>query len=226
MNNIIIFVHTCRNYEESRAKKIENTWGNKDNVVFITDNSDSNLKNHIYIGEYEEGATYHPQNIFKMFRLFLTKYNYYDWFMIIDDDSYLYIDKLTKYLDFHDKNDCLMIGDFLNWPYIMILILVIIIGLVEGQDCIYKEKPLIYYELMINFKGGQLLNHDVWLHKLFKYTNQKSIKRIHCCGFHQYNIYKLTEEELKSMPSNLLISIHLNRQLDYLSKFHRLNNSY
>ena len=49
MENIIIFVHTCEKYEESRAKLIEQTWGDKNNIVFITDNKLSTLKNHIYI---------------------------------------------------------------------------------------------------------------------------------------------------------------------------------
>ena len=35
--------------------------------------------------------------------------------MLIDDDSYLYTDTLDKYLEFQDKDDCIMIGDFLNW---------------------------------------------------------------------------------------------------------------
>ena len=113
---LIIFVHTCKKYEETRAKIIENTWGKDNtNVVFITDNENSSLKNHIYIGPYKSGPTYHPENVIKMFNLFLTNYSDYDFFMIIDDDSYLYIEKLKQYLSFFDKNDTYMIGDFLNW---------------------------------------------------------------------------------------------------------------
>lgn len=36
----------------------------------------------------------------KVFDIFLTEYNTYDFFMVIDDDSYLYIDKLELYLSF------------------------------------------------------------------------------------------------------------------------------
>ena len=50
---LIIFVHTCKKYEESRAKLIEQTWGTDSDVVFITDNEQSSLKNHIYIGPYK-----------------------------------------------------------------------------------------------------------------------------------------------------------------------------
>ena len=46
---LIIFVHTCKQYEESRAKLIENTWGKSENVVFITDNPDCSLQKYIYI---------------------------------------------------------------------------------------------------------------------------------------------------------------------------------
>ena len=47
---IIIFVHTCKKYEEERAKLIENTWAkNNSDVVFITDHEHSTLKNFIYI---------------------------------------------------------------------------------------------------------------------------------------------------------------------------------
>lgn len=52
---VIIFVHTCKLYEESRAKLIESTWGSAEDVVFITDNPQSTLKKHIYIGEYMRG---------------------------------------------------------------------------------------------------------------------------------------------------------------------------
>ena len=113
---IIIFVHTCAKYEESRAKLIENTWAkDKPNVVFITDNPSSTIKNSIYVGEYLPGPTYHPETVKKMFALFMEKYSDYDFFMIIDDDSYLYTDKLEHYLSFFDKDDSYMIGDFLNW---------------------------------------------------------------------------------------------------------------
>ena len=67
--NLIVFVHTCKQYEHTRAKLLENTWANDKDIVFITDNKDSNLNNHIYIGPYETGYTYHPENVKKMFDL-------------------------------------------------------------------------------------------------------------------------------------------------------------
>jgi hypothetical protein len=43
-------------YEYSRAKLIEEKWANQSDIVFITDNPNSTLKNHIYIGPYEKGG--------------------------------------------------------------------------------------------------------------------------------------------------------------------------
>ena len=71
------------NIQEPKKSKI--LGGNKENVVFITDNENSSLKNHIYIGKYKRDYTYHPENVIKMFRLFINNYSNYDWFMIIDD---------------------------------------------------------------------------------------------------------------------------------------------
>ena len=115
---LIIFVHTCKSYEDTRSKLLENTWANDKDIVFITDNKECKLKNHIYIGAYKTGCTYHPDNVKKMFNLFLERYSNYDFFMIVDDDTYVYIEKLKLYLSFFDKDEAYMIGDFFNWIFL------------------------------------------------------------------------------------------------------------
>tara|TARA_B110000977_G_C11079306_1_gene492347 strand:+ start:2941 stop:3645 length:705 start_codon:yes stop_codon:yes gene_type:complete len=229
--NLIIFVHTCKAYEDSRAKKIYNTWGSKDNVVFITDNPNSKLKNHIYIGPYKKGPTYHPENVVKMFDLFINRYENYDWFMIIDDDSYLYVDKLVDYLKFNDKNDSLMVGDFLNWPceipngnweepneyYLNQFDYNLWIG--GGSGIVFTKKCIIAYLELIDKFTGEDCNHDLWLHRIFQEYGSKIIKRIHCCGFHQYG-YDSVDFDKKD--SNLLISVHLNNNVGSIDHFHKL----
>jgi hypothetical protein len=217
---IIIFVHTCEKYEESRAKLIENTWGNKDNVVFITDNENSKLKNHIYIGSYKSGPTYHPENVSKMFYLFLNKYSDYDFFMIIDDDSYLYINKLELYLSFFDKNDTYMIGDFLNWVA------------PRGEDnftcdynrwvsggpgIVFTKKCIEKFVYLIENINIPYSNHDVWLHNLFM-CSDKRIKRVDCPGFHQYNSKILLNKYSKT--DNQIISVHLEGNLHLIFDYH------
>jgi hypothetical protein len=218
--NIIIFVHTCKIYEESRSKIIEDTWAkNRDNVVFITDNNDSTLKNHIYIGEYKKGPTYHPENVRKMFYLFLSKYSDYDFFMIIDDDSYLYVEKLELYLSFFDKNDNYMIGDFLNWPVFNDPNYTLVYNnWVSGGPGIVFTKTCIktFYDLMYRIKPIYI-NHDVWLHYLFM-NSDKKIKRVDCPGFHQYNSKNLLNQFSKE--SNHLISVHLEHNLELMYLYH------
>lgn len=219
---LVIFVHTCHKYEESRARKIENTWGANKNVIFITDNPNSSLKQNIYIGKYKyPGPTYHPENVIKMFNIFIQKYNDYDWFMIIDDDSYLYIDRLIKYLEFQDKNDCLMIGDYLNWTeYHKSKDYSYNLWVAGGPGIVFTKKCIKIFLKLINDYDGNYYNHDVWLHQIFLSKGKGLIKRIHCCGFHQYYTDELCERSKTN--KNLLISIHLNHKLDLLHKFHNL----
>jgi hypothetical protein len=219
--NIIIFVHTCKKYEETRSKIIENTWGkNKDNVVFITDNEFSTLINHIYIGEYKSGPTYHPENVIKMFNLFLNNYADYDFFMIIDDDSYLYVNKLKLYLSFFDKDDNYMIGNFLNWiaprreTYFTCDYNKWVSG---GPGIVFTKKCIVCFLGLISKIKVPYTNHDVWLHYLYM-NSDKRIKRVDCPGFHQYNSKTLLNKYSKE--SNNIISIHLERNLDLMYDYH------
>ena len=229
MSSTIIFVYTCTKYEETRAKKIESTWGNKDNVVFLTDNPNSSLKNNIYLGPYREFAI-HPEIMKKIFKLFIENYSnynifgkHYDWFMLIDDDSYLYTDTLDKYLEFQDKDDCIMIGDFLNWnsnpKYKYELTYDYWPG--GGAGIVFTKKCILTFIQLSNTYNVPITNHDHWLHLLFLSSDKKSIKRIHCCGFHQ-SIKHISEEELNNKSKNLLISIHFQHNMELLDKFHNL----
>jgi hypothetical protein len=217
---LVIFIHTCKNYEESRAKLLENTWA-KDNpdIIFITDNEESKLKNHIYIVNYPTGCTYHPENVKKMFQLFLEKYSDYDYFMIIDDDSYLYVDKLKAFLSFFDQEEPYMIGDFLNWPslhdnYKTGANYQYWVG--GGPGIVFTKSSINEYIKLYNQHKISYQNHDVWLHQLYKLSDAR-IKRVHCPGVHQYGEQYLYKKYL--IDSNNLISIHLNHDMSLLSKY-------
>ena len=217
---VIIFVHTCKNYEESRAKLIENTWGDNKDVVFITDNENCQLKNYIYIGPYKTGPTYHPENVIKMFKLFLSNYENYDFFMMIDDDSYLYIEKLKLYLSFFDKNDTYMIGDFLNWvaprkeSYFTCDYNKWVSG---GPGIVFTKKCIQEFLVLIEKINVPYTNHDVWLHHLYL-NSDKRIKRVDCPGFHQYNSKDLLKKYSKY--DHQLISVHLERDLNLMNDYH------
>lgn len=229
---LVVFVHTCKLYEESRAKRIEQTWANVNNpnieVIFITDNPSSSLKNSAYIGEYPTGPTYHPLNVLKMFKLFEIGYKDRDWFMIIDDDSYLYSDKLYEYLSFFDPSDNYMIGDFLNWPLFTNYASLNYKFWVGGGSGIVLSKSAIsdFLTLIDKFRI-ELVNHDLWLHQLINalelatsgQSNALKIKRVHAPGFHQYGGENLFKKY--ALESKHLVSVHLNGQLNLLDHYHR-----
>ena len=217
---LIVFIHTCQAYEETRAKRLEQTWANNADTVFITDNDQSELKNHVCIGPYLRGPTYHPENVKKMFRLFLEKYSDYDYFMIVDDDTYVYLEKLKVYLSFFDQRDPYMIGDFLNWP--CFLSEYRFGGNYEhwvggGPGIVFTKSCIEEFQRLFTAHDVAYINHDVWLHYLFKLSDGK-IKRTHCPAFHQYNesVLHLTF----SKKDNRMISVHLNHNLDLLQYYH------
>ena len=224
MSKIIIFVNTCKEYEESRAKLLESTWAGSDNVVFFTDNKESTLKNFIHIEKGIDGFNWGPDTTIKMFYTFLNNYSEYDWFMMIDDDAYLYIDKLLNYLSFFDKNDCYMFGDFLNWPehhkdsirkdYTF--------WNSGGPGIVFSKSCIIEYMNEIAKCRAQIGSHDLWLNNLYNCTDKQKIKRIHCPGFYQYDSNKLLSQYDKS--SNCIISVHLERNMELLNKYHISSN--
>lgn len=220
---LIIFVHTCTDHEETRAKKIEETWADN-SVVFITDNPNSTLRNHFYISEYNREISYHHKNIIKMFNLFIEKYSNYDWFMIIDDDSYLYIDKLKQFLEFQNKDECLEIGDYLNWTEFFGEKCNYSMWVAGGCGIVFTKKCILAYLRLSSYYQDSDTNHYKWLHNLWMFDDTKSIKRIHCCGFHKYVVCDLDISTLQSMNKMMYISIHLNDNINLFSKFHSLRN--
>ena len=203
---LIIFIHTCSLYEKSRALLVEACWGTDVDIVFITDNPHSKLLNHIYIGPYVKGPTYHPTTVIKMFNIFLTKYSDYDFYMIVDDDAYVNVENLKTYLSFCDPSKSLMIGDYLNWtdffykePYNDYT------KWVGGGSGIVFTKSSIQQILKLN---SPHCNHDVWLHSLYM-KSDRTIQRIHCPGFYQF----------PPTDKRKIISVHLNHDMKLLDYF-------
>jgi hypothetical protein len=223
MSKIIIFVNTCKAYEESRAKLLEATWACSNNIVFITDNKESTLKNHICIEKGVDGFNWGPDTTTKMFMYFLSRYPDYDWFMMTDDDSYLYTDKLLDFLSFYDSNDCYMFGDFLNWPeYHKDSHRKDYLSWNSGGPGIVFSKSCIeeYMKEILKFRA-QLGSHDLWLNNLYNCTDKQKIKRIHCPGFYQYGADTLLTKYDKS--SKHIISVHLERNMNLLKDYHNSN---
>ena len=153
-----------------------------------------------------------------MFNCFIDNYGDYDWFMIIDDDAYLYIEKLKTFLSFFDKEEPYMIGDFLNWiNYNSNYSCDYNAWVSGGPGIVFSKSCIQKYIALIHKKEYKLANHDKWLHNLFE-KSDKSIKRVDCPGFHQYGAIELLEKY--STSSNNIVSIHLERNMDLLYKYH------
>jgi hypothetical protein len=233
--DIIVFVHTCAALDEERTKVLQETWTKgRNNVVFVTDDPTREEENFVYLGEYRRG--FDPIIIRKIFELYLEKYNDYKWFMLIDDDAYLFIDKLVAYLEYFDERDCYMIGDCLNWiPYVNELPQIAFNkkldynswfsggpGMVFSKSGVEEYLRMIYvsdkYGLVDDMKYG----YDLWFAYLFYFaSDQRKVRRIHCPGFHQYGDTEIIAKYPKD--SKLLISIHFNKKMDELVKFHSQN---
>ena len=192
----IIFIHTCELYEHTRAKLLESTWANNEDIVFITDNENSELNNNIYIGPYIKGPTYHPENVKKMFDLFLNKYADYDFFMIIDDDSYVYVDKLKSYLSFFNKDEPYMIGDFVNWTNILTE---------HGYNCRGNYNNWIGGGCGIVFTKTCMSISNFIIHTI-------SLIRIMTCGYIIYIAYQIVQLEgsIAQLSTNLKLMYYIN----------------
>jgi len=232
---ILIIVHTCKALYEERAKVIKETWAkDKTNVIYVTDDPECKEDNFFYLGPYRRG--FDPIIIRKMFELYLEKYSDYDWFMIMDDDAYLFIDKLTEYLEYFDKRDSYMIGDCLNWiPYVNELPEIAFQkkldynawfsggpGIVFSKSAVEDYLRMIYLSDKNGIVDGMKYGYDLWLaYLLYFASDQKSVRRIHCPGFHQYGDTEIIAKYPRD--SKLLISIHFNKKMDELQVFHEGN---
>jgi hypothetical protein len=230
--DIIIFVHTCAALDEERTKVLQETWTKgRNNIVFVTDDPTRREKNFVYLGEYRRG--FDPIIVQKIFELYLTKYSDYKWFMLIDDDAYLFIDKLVAYLEYFDERDCYMIGDCLNWiPYVNELPQIAFNkkldynswfsggpGMVFSKSGVEEYLRMIYLSNKYGLVDGMKFGYDLWFAYLFYYaSDQKKVRRIHCPGFHQYGDTEIIAKYPKD--SKLLISIHFNKKMDDLIAFH------
>ena len=229
---IIIFVHTCALLYEERAKVLKETWAkDRTNVIFITDDPECKNDRFFYLGPYRRG--FDPIIIKKMFDMYLNNYGEYEWFMIMDDDAYLFIDKLTEYLEYFDSRDSYMIGDCLNWiPYVNDLPEIAFYKKLDynswfsgGPGIVFSKSAVVEYLKMIELSDrdgivdGVKYGYDLWLAYLFYYaSDQKGVRRVHCPGFHQYGDVEIIAKYPKD--SKLLISVHFNKKMDALRDYH------
>jgi hypothetical protein len=216
---LLTLVHTCYKYEQTRAKIIDESWAKGlEDFLFICDSDDFSLSRSVNLGPYPSGPTYHPQTVMKIFEMFLGEgYQEYDWLFLVDDDTYCFPEKLKNFLEFFDSTEPLMMGDYLNWPRFIKGHKADYSSWVGGGPGVVFSRSAVIALVKYARRRMELINHDVWLHRLITREGSFEIKRVHLPGFHQYGAEELLEKfEAKSKN---LISVHLNGDLGLVSRF-------
>lgn len=106
---ILISIISTKRYLDSRIKLIENTWlKDVENYVIISDYEDKSL-NTVKITEDETYESNVEKN-FKSFTHFYENYSDFDWFMNLDDDTFLNYKNLKTALESYSLDDIFMLG--------------------------------------------------------------------------------------------------------------------
>jgi len=106
---ILISIISTSKYFDSRIKLIQETWlKDVENYVIITDYNDESTNS----VKVTEDSTYESnvEKNFKSFHHFYEKYNDFEWFMNLDDDTFLNYGNLKNLLESYSKDDIFMLG--------------------------------------------------------------------------------------------------------------------
>lgn len=106
---ILISIISTKKYLESRIKLIEQTWlKDVENYVIISDYNDDSLNTY----KITEDSTYESnvEKNFKSFEFYHKNYGEYDWYMNLDDDTFLNYKKLKETLETYSTDEIFMLG--------------------------------------------------------------------------------------------------------------------
>jgi hypothetical protein len=106
---ILISIITTRKYRESRLKYILDTWyKDVEDIIIVTDEESSELPM-IKFCDDDSYETNVPKNFFAI-NHFNEKNDNFDWYMILDDDTFLNYANLKKLLEKQDRESIFMLG--------------------------------------------------------------------------------------------------------------------
>lgn len=98
---------TCEKYHDTRVKKIRETWGQSQDVLFL---SDMNIGDDIVGYDYLKRGY---ENIWLKYSEFLKNHNddfTHDWYFFTDDDTFVNVPNIEKLLEKYDVNSSICIG--------------------------------------------------------------------------------------------------------------------
>lgn len=106
---ILISIISTRKYLESRIELIQKTWlKDVENYVIISDYTDESINTF----KITEDTTYESnvEKNFKSFDFFYNNYSDFDWYMNLDDDTFLNYKKLKECLQSYSTEEIFMLG--------------------------------------------------------------------------------------------------------------------
>jgi hypothetical protein len=218
LSDICIMVSTCEKYKD-RAKAVLETWGRGlDNLYFIVDKP-MGLPNEVVTGF----STYHELSQKSAFMWDWASKQDYKWFIKIDDDSYLWTDRLVKELCKYDHRTKMALGDLTNmsecanwWD----------IYWISGGAGIVVSKPTL--EILKGRTSVHITMEDVWLADILI---DNKIPMLNVKGMCQYfddnvnfekliSLHELNPEDLYSLDKGEKITARYRiRTRDYLPAF-------
>jgi hypothetical protein len=110
--SICYIILTCEKYQDTRVKwQLETMLKNinKNDIYFLGHKMD--VENRLYNWGAADDYNSLP---YKFIDFFKNIYIEYDWYILIDDDTYVYHDKLHKMLEQYSKNNNICIGRLLR----------------------------------------------------------------------------------------------------------------
>ncbi|KAK0069039.1 glycoprotein-N-acetylgalactosamine 3-beta-galactosyltransferase 1-B, partial [Biomphalaria pfeifferi] len=107
---ILIWVMTAPMYHSTRGKAVKETWGKHcDNILFFSTQNDSTLPA-IGLNVEESYENLSAKTIKAFYYLYEHKFDEADWFMKVDDDTYVIPENLRYFLSEQDPRDPVYFG--------------------------------------------------------------------------------------------------------------------
>ncbi len=116
LKDVLFLVYSCKSYKK-KLDAVHQTWGSRlPSVKYVLDFEPANIPNVLYIpitGVKKLGVkTIHMWK--EVFRLYGKQYQ---WFVKIDDDCYLWPDRLVNYLAQYDSSEPIYLGNTSHYNY-------------------------------------------------------------------------------------------------------------
>eukprot|EP00095_Tigriopus_kingsejongensis_P010904 maker-scaffold348_size200312-snap-gene-0.28 protein:Tk10904 transcript:maker-scaffold348_size200312-snap-gene-0.28-mRNA-1 annotation:"glycoprotein-n-acetylgalactosamine 3-beta-galactosyltransferase 1-like isoform x3" len=108
---ILCWILTQPKNKEDRAQAVKNTWGPRcDKLLFMSSESDTDDTSVIPLNVTEDRQHLWTKTRLSLEYIYQTHYSGYDWFLKADDDTYVIMENLRKFLSDYQPSDSIYFG--------------------------------------------------------------------------------------------------------------------